>query len=355
MTLPAIALSLSLLTSGAAAGHASLMRVADAEPVRAVYLTTGLTASSRFSTYLDLLKTSEVNALVIDLKDPDGRLGFRPVTAPIRALAPERYTIKDLPRKIDAIHAAGGSAIARIAVFQDHWFSERFPSEALRNASGVPWRDSIGYVWLDAASPRVVQYAVDLAHEAATLGFDEVNFDYIRFPSDGALKKIVYPHWDGTTPKTEVVRQFAETIAREVGERGIRTSADVFGMSFYALDGMGIGQHLETLAPYFDALAPMVYPSHYGSGFAGFTNPAEAPYDVIDRTLEHGMKRLAELPEEDRPAVRPWLQDFNLGAVYTDAMVRAQMQAVADNGGAGWMLWNPVGRYHKQALREESP
>ncbi|MDO8462710.1 MAG: putative glycoside hydrolase [bacterium] len=348
----AFVLTVALLTSGTLAGVFDQPPDLDA-PLRAIYLTSGGAASSSFDRYVEIVASTEVNAIVIDLKDPDGRIAFRPVTEPIRAIAPERYTIKDLPRKLDAIHAAGGSAIARVAVFQDNWFAERHPTEALQRPGGALWRDSIGYAWLDAASPVTSQYAVDMAHEAAALGFDEVNFDYIRFPSDGALRSIVFPHWDGETPKTEIVRRFGETIKRDVGGSGIRTSADVFGLSFYAADGMGIGQHLETFAPYFDVLAPMVYPSHYASGFGGHANPADAPYDVINRTLERGMARIAALPEEQRPAVRPWLQDFNLGAVYTDAMVRAQMQAVDDNGGSGWMLWNPVGRFHTGALHRE--
>lgn len=316
------------------------------EPVRAVYLSSRVAASGRFQDFIALLRTTEVNALVIDLKDADGRIAFRPVTEPIRALAPSRVTIRDLPRRIDAIHAAGGLAIARLVVFQDTWFAEAHPAEALQHTDGRLWRDRIGYAWLDAASPAVWRYAADLAHEAATLGFDEVNFDYIRFPSDGALGSIVFPHWDRTTPRTEIVRRFAEFTDREVRQRGIRTSADIFGLSFYVGDGMGIGQHLETLASYFDVLAPMVYPSHYADGFEGFANPADHPYEVISRTLEKGIPRLAALPPEKRPAVRPWLQDFNLGAVYDTTMVQAQQRAVAEHGGSGWMLWNPRGRYH---------
>lgn len=323
------------------------------EPVRAVYLSSGVAASGRFDYFIELLRTTDVNALVIDLKDADGRLAFRPVTEPIRALAPSRVTIRDLPRRIDAIHVAGGLAIARLAVFQDNWYAEQHPAEALQHADGRLWRDRIGYAWLDTASPVVWQYAADLAHEAATLGFDEVNFDYIRFPSDGALGSIVFPHWDGTTPKTEIVRRFAEFTDREVRQRGIRTSADLFGLSFYATDGMGIGQHLETLAPYFDVLAPMVYPSHYAKRFEGFANPADHPYEVISRTLQKGMPRLAALPDTKRPAVRPWLQDFNLGAIYDATMVQAQQRAVMERGGSGWMLWNPRGRYHTSVIGDQ--
>ncbi|MFH1430292.1 MAG: putative glycoside hydrolase, partial [Candidatus Uhrbacteria bacterium] len=327
------------------------MEMVPVSEVRALYLTSGIAASDRFEHFLDLLDSTEVNALVIDLKDANGRLAFRPVTDPIIQIVPERQKIRDLPRRIDAIHRNGGLAIARIAVFQDTWYAEKFPSEALHRSDGSLWRDQIGYAWLDPASPQVIQYAIDLAYEAVALGFDEVNFDYIRFPSDGALNRIVYPHWDRVTPRVEVIESFVKRIDTEVRQHGVRTSADIFGMSFYAVDGMGIGQQLERIAPYFDALAPMVYPSHYSAGFGGFSDPAANPYGVIAQTLAHGVPRILALPEAQQPAVRPWLQDFNLGAMYDDAMVRAQQQAVIDQTGTeSWMIWNPLGRYHEGAL-----
>jgi hypothetical protein len=325
---------------------------AQVENVRAVYLTSGITRSSRFDRFLDLIEETEVNALVIDLKDPDGRLSFRPVTDALRPFTPDRYTIKDLPRRVERIHERGGLAIARIAVFADNWYAERHPSEALKFSSGALWRDGLGGAWLDAASRDTWQYAADLGHEAAALGFDEVNYDYIRFPSDGALRQIVYPHWDKTTPRVRVIQEFAQFIDAEVRQKGIRTSADVFGLSYFAADGMGIGQQLEYIAPYFDVLAPMVYPSHYASGFRGYENPADYPYEVIRATLDAGIPRILRsvVDESDAAVTRPWLQDFDIGAIYDAPMLRKQIAAAEDSGGSGWMMWNPIGNYSTDAF-----
>lgn len=323
------------------------------EPIRAVYLTSGVAASTRFDHFLKLLETTEVNALVIDLKDANGRLAFRPVNEKLRSLAPKHPTLPDLSDRVARIHERGGYAIARYPVFQDTWLAERWSSEALKNAEGKIWRDGIGGAWLDPTSKRTWEYAVDLAHEAATLGFDEVNLDYIRFPSDGpGFNHIRYPHWNGKALKRAIIQSFAKYFDAEVYMFGIRTSADLFGLVFWAKGDLGIGQQLEDLAPYFDVLSPMVYPSHYRRGFLGKANPARFPYEIIRATLDRGRARLEKLPPDVRPTVRPWLQDFDLGAPYGDREVRLEQRASDEAGGMGWMLWNPRGRYSEGALQK---
>ncbi|MDP3771707.1 MAG: putative glycoside hydrolase [bacterium] len=325
------------------------------EPIRAVYLTSGVAASARFEHFLDLLGTTQVNAIVIDLKDANGRIAFRPITEPIQRIAPERVMLRDLQKRVERIHERGGLAIARIAVFQDSWYAESHRSEALQLPGGTVWHDRLGYAWLDPASATVTQYAIDLAHEAAVIGFDEVNFDYIRFPSEGPrFNEIRYPRWNGKQKKREVIRAFARALDTGVRKKGIRTSADVFGQVLWNPDDLGIGQQFELLAPHFDVIAPMVYPSHYRNGFLGKSNPAKYPYEVIFATLQRGMERLAKLPEEQRPAIRPWLQDFNIGAKYGTREVQLQQRAGDDAGAMGWMLWNPLGRYHEDAFRERA-
>lgn len=323
------------------------------EPVRALYLTSGIAASDRFSHFLTLLETTEVNALVIDLKDADGRLAFRPMTEPIQRIAPERVTIRDLPKRVAQIHERGGLAIARVAVFQDSWYAGANPSEALQFPGGRIWHDRLGYAWLDPASVRVTQYAIDLAREAVAIGFDEVNFDYIRFPSEGPrFREIRYPRWDETQRKRVIIRKFAQALDTALRPQGIRISADLFGQVLWNRDDLGIGQQLEFLAPHFDVIAPMVYPSHYRRGFLGKANPAAHPYEVIAATIQRGMERLAALPVGARPAIRPWLQDFQMGAAYGSREVALQQDAGADSGAAGWMLWNPRGRYSESALKK---
>lgn len=325
------------------------------EPIRALYLTSGVAASKRFDHFLRLLETTEVNALIIDLKDANGRLAFHPTTESIKQIAPKRVTIQDLTQRVAAIHARGGLAIARIAVFQDSWYADSHRSEALQLPGGSIWHDRLGYAWLDPASERVTQYAIDLALESAAIGFDEVNFDYIRFPSEGPrFHDIRYPRWDGKQKKREVIRAFARALDSGVRQRGIRTSADLFGQVLWNPDDLGIGQQFELLAPHFDVIAPMVYPSHYRRGFLGKSNPARFPYEIIRATLDRGFERLGKLPADVQPAIRPWLQDFSLGAPYGAREVRLEQKASADAEATGWMLWNPRGRYSEDALQKRA-
>jgi len=167
--------------------------------------------------------------------------------------------------------------------------------------------------------------------------------------SDGDLTDLSYPVWEESQPKHEVIRSFFAFLRKKVGHRAV-LSADLFGMTFLKIDApdddLGIGQRLVDAASYFDYVSPMVYPSHYPSGFAGFVNPAEHPYEVISRTLANA----APFLEGTRTKVRPWLQDFDLGARYTPTMIRAQVKAAQEHGSAGWLLWNATNRYTAGAL-----
>ena len=237
--------------------------------------------------------------------------------------------------------------IARVAVMRDAAFAEAHPELALKTAGGNVWRDNTGSVWMDPASSEVAEYAIEVGKAAAAHGFDEVQFDYIRFPSDGEVRSIVYPLFNETqTTKVEAMQNFFARVGSAMREAGISVSFDVFGMTFWSRDDFNIGQRLEDAIVYADFVSPMVYPSHYPNGFEGFANPAEFPYEIVKRSLDEGAKivgngELDELKElEVRKKFRPWLQDFDIGAVYGADKIEAQIKAVRDAGASGWMLWN---------------
>ena len=198
-------------------------------------------------------------------------------------------------------------------------------------------------------------YAVVLAREAYSIGFDEINFDYIRFPSDGDMADIYFPfseqfiHQDTGWGKAGVLRGFFSYLKRELKKDSITISADLFGMTTTNKDDLNIGQVLEDALPNFDYIAPMVYPSHYPPTFIGFANPAEKPYEVVKYSMDEAVRRASTTPLK----LRPWLQDFDLGAVYTPEMVRAQIQAVYDSGLTSWMLWDAANTYTQGALLPE--
>lgn len=203
---------------------------------------------------------------------------------------------------------------------------------------------------MDPSAPAVWQYNLTVARQTLDLGFDELNLDYIRFPTDGDVKNARFPTWKPTTSKADTIAGFAGWLRRELraSHPGMVLSADVFAYSFITGDDLGMGQDLKVLAPQLDVVAPMVYPSHYAPGNFGFPNPAAHPYDVVYQTLERGKPWLVSAPHT---VVRPWLQDFNLGAFYTADLIRAEFKGVADAGfTSGWMLWNPHNVYTAGAL-----
>jgi hypothetical protein len=208
------------------------------------------------------------------------------------------------------------------------------------------WKDYKGISWIDADAPEFWDYILAISKEAySTYGFDELNYDYIRFPSDGEMRDIYYPFSNGKT-KIDVMREFFSYLSHNLKSSGAVLSADLFGMTATNKDDLNIGQLLENTLPYFDFVAPMVYPSHYPATFLGYSNPADYPYQVIKYSLDRAYARASTTPQK----IRPWLQDFDYKAVYTADMVKLEMKATYDAGFNSWMLWDPSNTYTKGAL-----
>ena len=317
---------------------------------KGIYLTAYTAGTkSRRQELVELIKNTELNSIVIDIKDYSGRIFFDTNISLADEIGSEDVRIPDLAGWLKELKKEGIYAIARIVVFQDPYLAEKLPAIALKSKSGGIWRDWKGLSWVDPTEKLVWDYNLDLAKEAAKLGFDEINFDYIRFPSDGDIKQIVYANLADSTPegKSKVMAEFYKYVDKTLTFYPVLTSADLFGMVLWRSDGLNIGQRLEDAAPYFDFISPMVYPSHYPSGFEGFANPAEHPYEIVYRTLV----RANDLPDTPyRAKIRPWLQAFDLGAVYTPEMVILQKQATYDANGFGWLLWNASNRYTSGGL-----
>jgi len=233
----------------------------------------------------------------------------------------------------------------------DDFLARKRTDLALKTKDGHLWYDFKGLHWVDPASQEVWDYNIELAKEAIRAGFDEINLDYIRFPSDGDTSLIVYPFWDYKTSKKEIIRQFFEYFNQKIKPFGVFISADLFGLTLTSENDLNIGQWLEDAALYFDYICPMVYPSHYPEGYEGYENPAIFPYEVIYKALRIGMERLEIASASAK--LRPWLQDFDLGAHYDAEMVNLEKRAVYDSGAFGWLLWNPKNVYTEEALEEE--
>jgi hypothetical protein len=332
------------------------VRVPLPEEVRGIYWTAVTAGSARADGLLAYMEEEELNAVVIDLKMDNGEVAFVTEDKTLWPYVQEDPGIADLDALLVKLAERNVYRIARIPVMRDGAFAINHPEFAMKRAGGAMWRDNIGSLWVDPAAPEVADYAIALAREAYERGFDEVQFDYVRFASDGAVNAIVYPVYDGVLSKEEVMRVFFDRVGAAMRESGIPVSYDLFGMTFWSTDDYNIGQRLIDVYPNADFVSPMVYPSHYPNGFEGFGNPALYPYEIVKKSLDKGAEQLeAELqilPEDSRAKFRPWLQAFDIGAVYESERMLEQIRAARDAGASGWILWNARNVYDPINLAE---
>ncbi|MEN9614481.1 MAG: hypothetical protein RLZZ347_788 [Candidatus Parcubacteria bacterium] len=318
------------------------------QSVKGIYMTSFTAGNAKLLVpVLAILKTTEINSIVVDIKDYSGKISYAIDDKSIASLGVIEKRVPDMPALLHTLHSMGIYVIGRVAVFQDPFMVQKRPELAVKRASDkrMVWQDHKGVSWIDPGSREYWKYIVSIAQAAYATGFDEINFDYIRFPSDGNMNDIYYPESDGKV-KAQVIKDFFAYLHKELSGTGLTISADIFGMTTTNTDDLNIGQILENALPYFDAVAPMVYPSHYPPGFNNYKNPAEKPYEVVRYSMDKAFARASTTPQK----LRPWLQDFNLGATYTADMVRAQIKATTDAGFTSWLLWNPRSVYTKGAL-----
>jgi hypothetical protein len=306
--------------------------------------------AGRLDAMLALIDRTEINAMVIDVKETGGWLYYSTdLPEAVEAGSVMDSPVFDLEELLPALKERGIYTIARMVVMKDNTLGQSRPELAVHNtATGAPWTDWGGGTWLDPGNPGVAEYVASIAGDLAAKGFDEVQLDYIRFYSDGPyeLAQTNLPHTQSFRLPT--IRRVMRVISDELAWTRTFLAADVFPIAFIATDDQGIGQRPEVIMPYVDYFSPMVYPSHYYPGVFDIAEPNEHPYEMIDHTLEIMNTQAAGLPLR----IRPWIQDFGYGQfrAYTAEDVRAEMQAVADNGAAGWMIWNASAIFTEAAL-----
>jgi len=315
--------------------------------VKGVYLTAYSAGNSKkMDEIIKLIDDTELNAVVIDIKDYSGKILFASKNTQAQDLKLIDNRVGDLRALVLKLKKHGIYTIARQTVFQDPILAEKKPEWALKSVSGGLWRDNKGLAWVNPNNQAVWDYNVAIAKEAIGLGFDEINFDYVRFPSDGVMRNIVYANGDKT--REEVMGEFFKYLRTELGREPAWLSIDMFGFVMERHDGMSIGQRLEDAVDSIDYICPMMYPSHYPSGHLGLVNPAAYPREVF----ENGMKKGLPYFEGKRASVRPWIQAFNMGAVYDAEKIRAQIDIVEKYSDAGWLMWNAANRYTGAGLNK---
>ena len=317
---------------------------------KAIYMTSCVVGTASFRNELvKLVDETELNSIVIDVKDYSGYLSFTPKNEKLKVLVSKQCMAQDMKEFIEKLHEKDIYVIGRITVFQDSVLTKLRPELAVKKKSdGGTWHDYQGLSFTDPGSKEVWDHHVAIAKEAYAIGFDELNFDYIRFPSDGKLENASYDFWDGATPKAEIIKSFFIYLDANLKDLAAPISADLFGLTTWRNDDMNIGQILENAIPYFDYISPMVYPSHYPPGFDGYKNPASHPYEIILTSLNKAVERLNSASSSPLK-IRPWLQDFDLGANYTAEMIKKEKQAVYDAGLNSWLIWDPKNKYTREA------
>lgn len=301
---------------------------------------------------IKLIDTTELNAVVLDVKDSTGIIGYETDVPDVKKYNTQEKRMPKINSFIKELHDKNIYVIGRLAVFEDPAFAKARPDLAIKDSkTGKVWKDKNNLSWVDPTSQEVWDYNIAVAEDALSRGFDEINFDYIRFPTDGNLDVLSYPFYQGETLKADEIEKFFSYLDEHLHKNPeVKISADLFGLSTVYRDDMGIGQLLENALAHFDYVDPMVYPSHYGAGFLGYKSPASYPYEVVKYSLDQGMARLQA--STFRGKLRPWLQDFNLlGIKYHAKEVRAQIQATYDAGITdGWLVWNAGNVYTTDAF-----
>ena len=338
--------------TGAGAQDDDYVRFPRPQHVRGLYANAWASGSaSRMDELVALARRTEVNALVIDIKDASGFVSHRtevPLAHEIGATGEVR--IANLPGLLARLEREGIYPIARIVIVQDPIVAEYRPELAVQDTAGGVWVDSKGLVWLNPYSREVWDYHVAIAREVARMGFPEIQFDYVRFPDapEEDLNRAVFVGAEGRS-KSTAIRELLQYARRHLDDLGVSTTVDVFGVTTSARRDVGIGQVWETFIDAVDVALPMVYPSHYWEGSFGFAEPNAHPYEVVRRAVADAVDRSSRV--DGAGLTRPWLQDFSLGApIYAGAEVRAQIQATYDAGVDEWILWNPGSRYTEAAL-----
>jgi hypothetical protein len=370
--------SLSIATSSSQVAH-----IKTPQYVKGIYMSSWVAGTPSVRARIeDLLDTTELNTVLIDVKDSSGVITFEIEDKELAKISVVETRIKDVYELIDTLHKKNVYIIARVAVFQDPGQVKLHPEDAVKSKkTGGAWKDRSGLAWIDPGSKRQWEYTARVAEYAYSIGFDEIGFDYIRFPSDGALSDMVFPYSEGKN-KEAVVSEFFAYMGARMKEKGIPSSADIFGLTTMNNDDLGIGQKLEPALQAFDYVSPMTYPSHYAmNAFRDFTNPNAHPYETIKLSYEAALRKIDILAKKEsttqevigtstkmvlnevlyadkkvlyKNKLRPFLQDFSLGQPpYGVREVRAQIKALEDLGIYSYLLWDAKNKYTKGAFAAE--
>lgn len=316
---------------------------------KAIYLSSfGATNGNIMRNAKEIIRTTEVNALVIDIKMDRGQIAYKTANPIANKIgAQETILFKDLPKFIADLKKEGIYTIARIVCFKDTPLVTANPQWGVKKTDGSMFKDKEGLYWLDPSQKGSWDYIISIAEESAAAGFDEIQFDYIRFPDRKGIKFSVE---NTQAERVKTITGFLERARTRLIPYNVFISADIFGYVSWHNADIEIGQRVDAMAPYVDYLSPMLYPSGFNAGIPGFTNPVAANYEIVKHSLDKALEKSGGSPL----SYRPWLQAFRDYAfdrrIYGDKEIRDQIRAAEDFGSCGWILWNPRNVYTAAGL-----
>jgi hypothetical protein len=300
---------------------------------------------------LKLIQETELNALIIDVKGDRGMIPYKS-TIPLAAEvgAQQIITVREIDELMKSLKAKGIYTIARIVVFKDNPLALAKPELAVKTQGGAIWRDKENLAWVDPFKKEVWDYNIEIAIEAAQHGFDEIQFDYVRFPDASGLQLSMPNTQDN---RVKAISGFLAEAKNRLTPHNVFLSADIFGYVCWNLNDTWIGQKLEDLVSNLDYLSPMLYPSGFQYGIPGYRIPVANPHEIVYRSLKRAQERTQLAPTR----FRPWLQAFRDYAFdkryFKDKEIRDQINAATEFGCGGWMLWNPCNVYSSFGRKKE--
>lgn len=321
--------------------------------VKGVYLNIHTIGSvKKMERLIDLVNTTEINAFVIDVKDDNGVLSFE-MEAPKKFGVPvsKNYPIKNIGEFMKKMKENNVYTIARIVSFKDPTYAKANPDKVIISRdTGKPYSNSDGIIWVSAHDRNLWEYNLAVAEEAGKAGFNEIQFDYVRFPASNGGKLDAKLNYRNTTneSKPETIQKFLKYARERLNALEVYTSADVYGQVGTFNDDMGLGQHWEAVTQVVDYISPMMYPSHYGNGSYGIAVPDAQPYKTIYYSLKDSINRNENVGAP--AAIRPWIQAFTAKWVkgyinYNEKEIREQIKAMNDLGVTEYLLWSPSNNY----------
>ncbi|MFC5405693.1 putative glycoside hydrolase [Cohnella soli] len=328
---------------------------ADPQPgapvVKGIYVTAYSAGGARMATLLDLLDRTELNTMVIDVKDDLGNITYKTDNPLLQKLGNPQPYIKDIHKLMETLEAHKIYPIARVVVFKDSVLAKKHPEYSYVQKDGTLWQNKNGDKFVNPYRKEVWDYNVEMAKEAAKLGFKEVQFDYVRFPEGFEKKADSLKFTKSDLSRVDIVTGFVEYAKKQLAPLGVRVSVDIFGYAASVPAAEGIGQDFVKISNAVNVISPMIYPSHYSTGWFGQKDPDNAPYATIKGAMDDTHKKLDPLAGA-KPVIRPWIQDFTASWLgkghytkYGAAEVQAQIKALNDSGVKEFLLWNAGNKY----------